>query len=216
MQTNQKPQQINLENQSEDKLYTKEEVMKHCSIAFIQGWTSHNIFLSEQQNKQNKQNKKNKNKKNKNQNQNQNQNQKNSNQNQNQKSKFKSKFNALTRKSNEYKLVLIVNMGLGMRTGKIAAQCGHATLSAYKKALKLDPNGLRNWENSGQPKITLKAPNTEYLVELDSVARSLNIPSARIYDAGRTQVESGSFTCLAIGPALGELIDQITGNLKLL
>ncbi len=36
-------------------------------------------------------------------------------------------------------MVLVVRTDLGMGKGKIAAQCGHATLGAYKKAVKIAP-----------------------------------------------------------------------------
>lgn len=55
----------------------------------------------------------------------------------------------------EVKLVLIVRNDLKMGKGKAAAQCSHATLAAYKQALKY-PDLLEVWEDNGQPKITLK------------------------------------------------------------
>lgn len=39
----------------------------------------------------------------------------------------------------ECKLVLVVNQELGMGKGKIAAQCGHATLACYKTLLAQNP-----------------------------------------------------------------------------
>ncbi|OTF74079.1 peptidyl-tRNA hydrolase 2, mitochondrial-like protein [Euroglyphus maynei] len=46
-------------------------------------------------------------------------------------------------------------------------------------------------------------------------ARKNGLISVLIRDAGRTQVESGTKTAIAIGPAKGSLIDQVTGHLKL-
>lgn len=42
-----------------------------------------------------------------------------------------------------------------MTKGKIAAQCGHAAVAAYKAARK-QPKILRAWDESGQAKIALK------------------------------------------------------------
>jgi PTH2 family peptidyl-tRNA hydrolase len=38
----------------------------------------------------------------------------------------------------------------------------------------------------------------------------------KIRDAGRTQIPAGSLTIVAIGPALKEDLETITGDLKLL
>lgn len=42
-----------------------------------------------------------------------------------------------------------------MGKGKIAAQCAHAAVAAYKAATK-DPTILHAWEECGQTKITVK------------------------------------------------------------
>jgi len=43
--------------------------------------------------------------------------------------------------------VLVVRTDLKMRKGKIAAQCGHATLGCYKRAQK---GALKRWMRHGQ------------------------------------------------------------------
>lgn len=48
------------------------------------------------------------------------------------------------------KMVLVVNMDLNMGKGKIAAQCGHAVLGAYKIATKSCPSAVKYWEMIGQ------------------------------------------------------------------
>merc|ERR1712093_381300 len=107
----------------------------------------------------------------------------------------------------ECKMVLVVRTDLGMTKGKIAAQCGHATLACYKHFLKHDPKSkiLRRWERGGQMKIALQA-----------TAISLGLVAEVIADAGRTQIASGSHTVLGIGPGPASVINQVTGTLKLL
>ncbi|ORE09462.1 PTH2-domain-containing protein [Rhizopus microsporus var. microsporus] len=119
-------------------------------------------------------------------------------------------------KFDNFKLTLVVRTDLGMTKGKIAAQCGHATLACYKAAKKVNPEILRAWEYSGQAKVALKCDSEEKLLELQAIALSLGLPAQSIRDAGRTQIAAGSRTVLGVGPGPAELIDQVTGHLKLL
>ncbi|KAH7340995.1 PTH2-domain-containing protein [Rhizoctonia solani] len=116
----------------------------------------------------------------------------------------------------ECKLVLVVRTDLGMTKGKIAAQCGHATLACYKALSAANPTLIRHWERLGQPKIALKCDSEEELLLLQATAQSLSLCAKSIQDAGRTQIAAGSRTVLGIGPGPASLINQVTGKLKLL
>ncbi|KAB5585338.1 peptidyl-tRNA hydrolase PTH2-domain-containing protein [Coniochaeta sp. 2T2.1] len=124
----------------------------------------------------------------------------------------------------ECKLVLVVRTDLGMTKGKIAAQCGHATLACYKSLMseaQKKPNGqaaklLKRWEQRGQAKIAVQTKSQDEMLELMGKARSLGVTAEVIADAGRTQIESGSLTVLGVGPAPKSVVDGITGHLKLL
>lgn len=115
----------------------------------------------------------------------------------------------------DMKMVLVVRQDLKMGKGKAAAQCCHATLSAYKQARRKQPDTLRVWECNGQPKVTVKCDTEEELLTLLAQARSLDLVSAVISDAGRTQIAAGSKTVVAVGPGPAQLVDQVTGGLKL-
>lgn len=114
------------------------------------------------------------------------------------------------------KLVLCVNMALKMGKGKIGAQCGHATLGAYKIASKRCPSVIRSWEWMGQAKICAKVEKEEDMFALMEKAKAAGLITYLVEDAGRTQIAAGSRTVLAIGPAPNEAFDEITGHLKLL
>ncbi|KZV77611.1 PTH2-domain-containing protein [Peniophora sp. CONT] len=114
------------------------------------------------------------------------------------------------------KLVLVVRTDLGMSSGKIAAQCSHATLACYKALVNKNPKLVKHWERTGQAKIALKCNSEDQLLELEAIAKSLNLCARSIQDAGRTEVAAGSTTVLGIGPAPVELINQVTGKLRLL
>ena len=51
------------------------------------------------------------------------------------------------------KMVLVVRTDLEMGKGKACAQCGHATLAAYKQAMKQSPVIVKQWEKYGQTKV---------------------------------------------------------------
>ncbi|KAM6164972.1 peptidyl-tRNA hydrolase 2, mitochondrial [Rhynchocyon petersi] len=117
--------------------------------------------------------------------------------------------------SGEYKMILVVRNDLKMGKGKVAAQCAHAAVSAYKQVQRRSPELLKEWEYCGQPKVVVKAPDEETLVELLTHAKVLGLTVSLIQDAGRTQIAPGSRTVLGIGPGPADLIDKVTGHLKL-
>ncbi|XP_065055555.1 peptidyl-tRNA hydrolase 2, mitochondrial-like [Rhopilema esculentum] len=113
------------------------------------------------------------------------------------------------------KMVMVVRQDLGMGKGKAAAQCCHAALAVYNKAKRRHPEWVKDWEFASWPKIVLKAPNEETILELAEKAHNLELDFVLIRDAGRTQIAPGSKTVLGLGPAPCELIDKVTGKLKL-
>ena len=51
-----------------------------------------------------------------------------------------------------------------MGKGKIAAQCGHATLGAYKLAEEFSKSALYAWEMIGQAKIATKVDTLDEML----------------------------------------------------
>ncbi|XP_074528467.1 peptidyl-tRNA hydrolase 2, mitochondrial [Halichoeres trimaculatus] len=115
----------------------------------------------------------------------------------------------------EFKMVLVVRNDLKMGKGKVAAQCSHAAVSAYKQVLRRNPELLKQWEYCGQPKVVVKAPDEDTLIDLLGHAKEVGLPVSLIQDAGRTQIAPGSRTVLGIGPGPADLVDEVTGDLKL-
>ena len=68
-----------------------------------------------------------------------------------------------------FKMMLCVNMELKMDKGKIGAQCGHATLGAYKIAARYCKSALKVWEYMGQAKIAVKVESLAHFLELSDV-----------------------------------------------
>lgn len=115
----------------------------------------------------------------------------------------------------EFKMILVVRNDLKMGKGKVAAQCAHAAVSAYKQVQRKNPELLKQWEYCGQPKVVVKAPDEDTLIDLLGHAKEVGLPVSLIQDAGRTQIAPGSRTVLGIGPGPADLIDRVTGDLKL-
>lgn len=114
------------------------------------------------------------------------------------------------------KLVLVVRSDLGMTKGKIAAQCSHASVECYKAAVEYNPKMAKLWLMTGQKKVVLGIANGDGLQELSKLSKSHKVLSCIISDAGATQVKSGTPTVIGIGPDSSDVIDKITGHLKLI
>ena len=112
-----------------------------------------------------------------------------------------------------YKQVLIVREDLGMSPGKLAAQCAHASIGAWKRSGRI---ARSVWSIEGEKKVVLKVKNEKKLLELESKAKKMKLPCFLVRDAGRTELPEGTITCLGIGPAKEKVIDKITGSLPLL
>ncbi|OQR85960.1 peptidyl-tRNA hydrolase [Achlya hypogyna] len=121
-----------------------------------------------------------------------------------------------TLKWEPHKMVLVVRNDLKMGKGKIAAQCGHATLGAYKRAVKRTPQALECWEALGQAKVALKVETEEEMLELAAKAKEIGLVHYVVVDAGRTQIAPDTKTVLAVGPAPNGDVDKLTGHLKLM
>ena len=115
-----------------------------------------------------------------------------------------------------FKMILAVNMSLKMGNGKIAAQCGHATLGCYCKSIKASPTAVGWWERLGQAKIAVKIADENEMFVIRDAADAAGLVTHIVVDAGHTQIAAGSRTVLAIGPAPVSVLNHITGHLKLL
>lgn len=114
------------------------------------------------------------------------------------------------------KMVLIVRSDLKLTKGKIASQCAHAAVMAFKNTLDSKPSLANSWFKLGQPKIVLKVDTLEDLENLNIKAIKSGIISVLVHDAGRTQIAAGTVTALGLGPDKEENIDALVKELKLL
>ncbi|MEK6947699.1 MAG: peptidyl-tRNA hydrolase Pth2 [Nanoarchaeota archaeon] len=110
------------------------------------------------------------------------------------------------------KQAIIIRKDLKLPTGKAVSQGAHAAVEAV---LRSDKDKVKSWRESGMPKIVLKVNDLKELQKYNQIAKDNGLVTALITDAGRTTVEPGTVTCLAIGPDKEEKIDRVIKELKL-
>lgn len=85
-----------------------------------------------------------------------------------------------------------------------------------RKSTEKDPESLKIWQHTGQAKIALKTDSLDEIIEINNNAKKMGLITSMIRDAGRTQIAANSITVLGVGPAPKDIIDKVTGHLKLL
>ncbi|MDB2259571.1 peptidyl-tRNA hydrolase Pth2 [Halorubrum ezzemoulense] len=110
------------------------------------------------------------------------------------------------------KQAIVARTDIGMGEGKLAAQVAHASLSAYQDASE---RARKKWQGEGQKKVVLNGDSESRLFELADKADREGLPYAIVRDAGHTQLEPGTVTALAVGPARDDSVDRVTGDLSL-
>jgi PTH2 family peptidyl-tRNA hydrolase len=114
------------------------------------------------------------------------------------------------------KLVIVIRTDIRMSPGKIAVQVAHAAVNCAFSCRKNNDKWFKAWYREGQKKVVVKASSLEELHELKSVAEGLNLETSLVSDAGRTEVDPGTVTCLGIGPGPSPEVNKVTGSLPLL
>jgi len=114
------------------------------------------------------------------------------------------------------KQVIVVRKDLRMGPGKLISQACHACLEASEEGRRRDLETWRVWHGEGAKKVVVRVESLDELLELESKAERLGIPKALIVDRGLTQIPPNTPTALGVGPGKEEVIDRITGKLRLL
>lgn len=116
----------------------------------------------------------------------------------------------------KYKMVIAVREDIKISKGKMAVQVAHAAVSCALSAKKKHPVIFKKWFDEGQKKVVVRVKTLKELYELKTAAENMGIQTALISDAGLTEIEPGTITCLGMGPEKNEVLDKITGALPLL
>lgn len=112
-----------------------------------------------------------------------------------------------------YKQVIVVRKDLEWGKGKLAAHVAHAAVGSL---MKTDSSIIEKWQDEGGMKIVVKVKDLKELKNIQAKIKNAGLPHFLVKDAGKTQLEHGTVTCLGIGPANKKFVDKITGKLKLL
>jgi PTH2 family peptidyl-tRNA hydrolase len=116
----------------------------------------------------------------------------------------------------EYKQLILIRADLKMSPGKMAAQVAHASHSAAEVARKNFKTWYDAWWREGQKKVVVKVEDETEILSLLDDANSSKVPFYIVNDTGLTELPPGTTTALGIGPGPNEVLDKITGHLKLL
>lgn len=119
----------------------------------------------------------------------------------------------------DVKQVIVVNMGVGMTTGQIAAQTAHAAmlfLCEHLKGTCIDFTEEEEYFISKSfTKVVLQAGSTEELLAVKRKADDLGIQN--IWTMVETSYRSTPvITALALGPDRKSRLDKVTRSLRLL
>lgn len=132
------------------------------------------------------------------------------------------------KENKETKMVIVLRndlknkKGEKIRTGKFVAQGAHSAesfLTNQRQGKKICfelSDEQANWLDTGRTKIVLKVNSEKELVEVFQEAKKKGLTVHMITDAGRTEFDGPTKTCVSIGPNYSEDIDKVTGNLSTL
>jgi PTH2 family peptidyl-tRNA hydrolase len=110
-------------------------------------------------------------------------------------------------------ILIVARSDIGMRKGKTSAQSVHAALGLYKS----NADELKKFIfNDVRRVVTVKVTGLEALREVERKAQEQGLPTYTQVDEGLTQVEPGSATVLAVGPAEDKIINKLSSTFKLL
>jgi peptidyl-tRNA hydrolase len=98
-------------------------------------------------------------------------------------------------------MYIFINKGLGMSSGKIAAQASHAAVEAYKVS---KPKLIAKWyDGLHYTKLVMQARNEQHLTTIQQYLEDRGFHSVRIVDEGMTEIDAHQITALGV-----EIVDK--------
>ena len=111
-------------------------------------------------------------------------------------------------------MYLIVNTGLNMGRGKIAGQVGHGVVLSMEIS---DCKNVIDWRlKNNQTKIVLSVEDNSVLEDISKKLYEKNIKSVYVVDCGKTEIQEGSISVLAVEITDKDKLSPILKDYKLL
>lgn len=118
----------------------------------------------------------------------------------------------------EIVMYILIRTDLAMPKGKMVAQGGHAVhlvLRDVKDDLEAE-SWVYEWETNSYPKIVLKMDGHDWFSWLSAALNHAGITHSVVVDEGRTVVEPGTVTAVALQPMPKSRAAAYVGKMKLL
>ncbi len=122
--------------------------------------------------------------------------------------------------------------GQKVRAGKFAAQISHASMAfllngadfartkeesiRFCNCSMTNSVEMKEWIETGYIKIVCKVNSEEELLGIYELAKATGLEAHIITDAGHTEFDKPTITCVGIGPNYSEDIDYVTSHLELM
>ena len=104
-------------------------------------------------------------------------------------------------------MYLFVNKGLGMSTGKTAAQVAHAAVEAFRIS---KPNITEEWYKGGHyAKYVMECRDREHLLDTERYLNERGFNTVLIIDEGHTELDPITPTALGV-----EIVDKLDEHTK--
>lgn len=108
-------------------------------------------------------------------------------------------------------LYIFMRSDLNMSRGKIAVQAGHATALVM---MKENQETIQEWMLNAQIKIVLVVNSLEEIEDLELECIKRNLKYAIVHDAGRTEIEPDTITCMGVGLESRKRLNKLAKGYK--
>ena len=119
------------------------------------------------------------------------------------------------RETTETRMAAIFRADLPLPPGKMAAQAGHAFLTAWRYSRAVSLAAAEEYAEASQAKLVLVAKDEPALLGIAARAARRNVAAALITDSARTVLPVAAVTVLGLGPMSRTDYNALTRGLEM-